>query len=47
MDRQVQLYRANTFVTQKTFKWCVAASVQMMVNIVRHRPTEAGRPRPG
>jgi hypothetical protein len=31
------LYRANTFVTQKTFRWCVAASVQMMVNIVRHR----------
>jgi hypothetical protein len=30
------LYRAGTFVTQKTFTWCVAASVQMMVNIVRH-----------
>jgi hypothetical protein len=23
-------------VTQKTFQWCVAASVQMMVNLVRH-----------
>lgn len=31
------LYRPGSFVTQKTFKWCVAASVQMMVNIVRHR----------
>lgn len=30
------LYRANAFVTQKTFKWCVAASVQMMVNLVRN-----------
>lgn len=31
------LFRARAFATQKTFKWCVAASVQMMVNIVRHR----------
>jgi hypothetical protein len=31
------LYRASAFVTQRTFKWCVAASVQMMVNIVRRR----------
>lgn len=31
------LYRANAFVTQKTFRWCVAASVQMMVNIVHDR----------
>ena len=31
------LFRANSFVTQKTFKWCVAASVQMMVNLVRDR----------
>lgn len=31
------LYQAGTFVTQKTFTWCVAASVQMMVNIVRGR----------
>jgi len=31
------LYRPGTFVTQRTFTWCVAASVQMMVNIVRHR----------
>jgi hypothetical protein len=30
------LYRAGTFVTQKKFTWCVAASVQMMVNVVRH-----------
>lgn len=31
------LFRANAFVTQKTFKWCVAASVQMMANLVRNR----------
>lgn len=31
------LFRADAFVTQKTFKWCVAASVQMMVNLVRNR----------
>ena len=36
-DGKFNLFRANAFVTQKTFKWCVAASVQMMVNIVRHR----------
>ena len=30
------LYRKTAFVTQKDFKWCVAASVQMMVNTVRH-----------
>jgi hypothetical protein len=40
------LYRANAFVTQRTFQWCVAASVQMMVNIVddrsdRSRATQA------
>lgn len=31
------LYRKTAFVTQKDFKWCVAASVQMMVNTVRHQ----------
>jgi hypothetical protein len=31
------LYRKTAFVTQEDFKWCVAASVQMMVNIVRKR----------
>jgi hypothetical protein len=30
------LYRDGAFVTQKTFRWCVAASVQMMVNLVRN-----------
>ncbi|HEX5147790.1 MAG TPA: hypothetical protein VFW02_01825 [Candidatus Limnocylindrales bacterium] len=30
------LYREGAFVTQKTFRWCVAASVQMMVNLVRN-----------
>ena len=29
------VYRSGTFVSQRTFKWCVAASIQMMVNIVR------------
>lgn len=37
------LYRAGTFVTQKTFTWCVAASVQMMVNIVRHHTDRTTR----
>jgi hypothetical protein len=36
-EGKFNLFRANAFVTQKTFKWCVAASVQMMVNLVRHR----------
>ena len=31
------LYRRTAFVTQKDFKWCVAASVQMMVNLVQHK----------
>jgi hypothetical protein len=30
------LYRKTAFVTQTDFTWCVAASVQMMVNLVRH-----------
>lgn len=34
---EFNLYRKTAFVTQKDFTWCVAASVQMMVNIVRHR----------
>ena len=33
----LNLFRATAFVTQKEYKWCVAASVQMMVNIVRKR----------
>jgi hypothetical protein len=33
----INLYREGAFVTQKEFTWCVAASVQMMVNIVKHR----------
>ena len=41
------LYRKTAFVTQKDFTWCVAASVQMMVNLVRHRSdrTEATQQR--
>jgi hypothetical protein len=30
------LYREAAFVTQKRFTWCVAAAVQMMVNLVRN-----------
>ena len=33
---KVNVYRSGAFVSQKTFKWCVAASIQMMVNIVRN-----------
>lgn len=28
-------FRKNAFVTQKTFTWCVGASVQFMVNMIR------------
>lgn len=28
------LYRPSAFVTQRTWKWCVAAAAQMMVNLV-------------
>ncbi len=37
------LYRASAFVTQKTFRWCVAASVQMMVNLVRNHKDRTTR----
>jgi hypothetical protein len=33
----INLFQESAFVTQKEFTWCVAASVQMMVNIVKHR----------
>jgi hypothetical protein len=33
----LDLYRPGTFATQATWKWCVAASTEMMVNIVTHR----------
>lgn len=36
-EGRFNLFRERAFVTQKTFRWCVAASVQMMVNLVRHR----------
>jgi hypothetical protein len=36
------LFRKSAFVTQKDFTWCVAASVQMMVNIVKHRGDRTG-----
>jgi hypothetical protein len=37
------LYRESAFVTQKTFRWCVAASVQMMVNLVRNHTDRTAR----
>jgi hypothetical protein len=30
----MDLYRTSAFVTQRTWKWCVAAAAQMMVNLV-------------
>ena len=33
----VDLYRAGVFTTQKTWRWCTAADVQIMRNIVDHR----------
>jgi len=35
-DGSVDLYRDGIFTTQKTWRWCTAADVQMMRNIVRH-----------
>jgi len=32
----VSLYRDGVFTTQKTWRWCTAADVQIMRNIVRH-----------
>ncbi len=36
-DGSVDLYRSGMFTTQKTWRWCTAADVQMMRNIVRNR----------
>jgi hypothetical protein len=33
----LDLYRPGAFATQANWKWCVAASTEMMVNLVRHR----------
>jgi len=43
----VDLYRSGVFTTQKTWRWCTAADVQVMRNIVRHQAdhTRAGQQR--
>ena len=43
----VDLYRAGTFTTQKSWLWCTAAGVQIVDNIVEHRKdhTTAGQRR--
>lgn len=35
-DGSINLYRDGVFTTQKTWRWCTAADVQIMRNIVRH-----------
>ncbi len=32
----IDLYRSGVFTTQKTWRWCTAADVQIMRNIARH-----------
>jgi len=32
----VDLYRSGAFTTQKTWRWCTAADVQLIRNLVRH-----------
>lgn len=36
-DGSIDLYRDGVFTTQKTWRWCTAADVQIMRNIVRHQ----------
>jgi hypothetical protein len=36
-DGGIDLYRAGVFTTQKTWRWCTAADVQIMRNIVLRR----------
>jgi hypothetical protein len=36
-DGGIDLYRDGVFTTQKTWRWCTAADVQIIRNIVRHR----------
>ena len=36
-DGSVDLYRSGVFTTQKTWRWCTAADVQIIRNIVDHR----------
>ena len=37
----VDLYRSGTFTTQQTWRWCTAADVQLIRNIVRHETDHA------
>jgi hypothetical protein len=43
----IDLYRPGVFTTQKTWRWCTAADVQIMRNIVRHEAdhTRSGQQR--
>jgi hypothetical protein len=41
-DGSINLYRDGVFTTQKTWRWCTAADVQIMRNIVR-RETDHSR----
>ena len=38
----IDLYRPGVFSTQKTWRWCTAANVQIMRNIVHHRTNHKG-----
>jgi hypothetical protein len=36
-DGSIDLYRGGIFTTQQTWRWCTAAGVQMMRNVVLHQ----------
>jgi hypothetical protein len=36
-DGSIDLYRSGVFTTQKTWRWCTAADVQIIRNVVRHQ----------
>lgn len=40
-DGSIDLYRSGIFTTQQTWRWCTAADVQMMRNIVHHRTSHS------
>lgn len=40
-DGSIDLYRSGVFTTQKTWRWCTAADVQIMRNIVRHQADQS------
>ncbi len=39
----IDLYRSGVFTTQKTWRWCTAADVQIIRNIVEHRAVHTKR----